>query len=90
MPTLRDLLQLIEKESVAKGSPVPVAVLTHLERVIRQTWPAERVYVPPAGSRKDAARNSALREAAKRLPVGVVADRNGVTPSWVYRLARKK
>lgn len=59
-----------------------------LELFIRQIMGGERVYVPPPGSRKDGERAEAIREAAKRLPTGMVCERFGVSRQYVQRLSK--
>jgi len=58
-------------------------------RIIKQSHPGERVYITPADSRKDPARKQKIIEAARMLPTAVVAERYGVTQSWVNRAAKK-
>jgi uncharacterized protein (DUF2267 family) len=60
-----------------------------LEIMIRQTWANERIHIPPPDSRKDPARADRIREAAKRLPTGVVAQRFGVHRATVNRIIKK-
>jgi hypothetical protein len=47
------------------------------------------VYIPPAGSRKDPDRAAAIRQAAARLPTGVVCERFGVRRQYVARITKK-
>jgi hypothetical protein len=85
MPTLRAMMDLIA--SKADLSP---ALIESIETDIRRAWPGERVYLPPVDSRKDPRRAERVRELAKRLPVGVVAVRLGVSQSAVYRAVKRK
>jgi hypothetical protein len=85
MPTLRALIDLI----AARADLAP-SLVESIETDIRRAWPGERVYLPPVDSRKDPRRAERVRELAKRLPVGVVAVRLGVSPSAVYRAVKKK
>lgn len=80
MPTLRDILAAL---------PIPAEDLQRCELEIRKRWPGERVYISPADSRKDPSRTEAIRQSAKRLPVGVVAQKFGVSRQWVYRVTKK-
>lgn len=58
-------------------------------RVIRETYPSERFYVPSIDSRNDPGRKQKIIEAARMLPTAVVAERYGVTTSWVNRVVKK-
>ncbi len=90
MPSLRDLMALVCRHAEqAHGISLGEQCARDLERLIRQSWPAERIYIPPADSRKDPGRAEAIRQAAKRLPTGVVAERFGVKVSWVHRVVKK-
>jgi len=75
--------------SAAAGGSTREQGARELEAEIRRAFPAERVYIPPADSRKDPGRAEAIRQAAKRLPTGVVAERFGVKVSWVHRVVKK-
>jgi DNA-binding transcriptional regulator LsrR (DeoR family) len=91
MPTLRDLMSMIcAHAEQAHGISLGEQCARDLERLIRQSFPAERVYIPPANSPHDPARTEAIRQAAARLPTGVVAQRFGISRQAVYKLARKK
>jgi DNA-binding transcriptional regulator LsrR (DeoR family) len=90
MPALRDLLELVCRSAETAGHRLPEPVLILIERRLREEWGAQRVYIPPPESRKDPARTEAIRAAAKRLPAGVVAERFGVSSSWVHRTVRRK
>lgn len=91
MPTLREQLDLIidwlqhnPRESYGQECA------RELELMIRKRWPAERVYIIPPQSRKDPARSEAIRQAAKRLPTGVVKERFGVSRQLVSYHAKKR
>jgi hypothetical protein len=88
MPGLRDLLDLIETRAIESGANP--AFMRGLEAEIRQRWGGERFYVTPPESRKDPDRAVRIRELARTLPTGVVAQRLDVSPSYVRRLARRK
>lgn len=89
MPTLREMLKFICAASEAQGIPFGDQCAKQMEMEIRKAWPAERVYIPPANSRKDSARAEDIRKAAERLPSTVVAARYGVHRSTVYRQLKK-
>ena len=89
MPTLRDLMAIVCRHAEARGVSFGEQCARDLEAEIRRAFPAERVYIPPADSRKDPGRAEAIRQAAKRLPTGVVAERFGVKVSWVHRVTKK-
>ena len=89
MPTLRDLMAIVCRHAEARGVSFGEQCARELEAEIRRAFPAERVYIPPADSRKDPCRAEAIRQAAKRLPTGVVAERFGVKVSWVHRVTKK-
>ena len=88
MPGLRDLLGLIETRARESGAD-PV-FMQGLEAEIRQRWGGERFYVTPPESRKDPDRAVRIRELARTLPTGVVAQRMNVSASYVRRLVRRK
>jgi hypothetical protein len=87
---LRHLLAVVREHAEAQGADFPDGCIERIEHVVRQTWPTERVYIPPVGSRKDPDRRAKIREMAKRLPTGVTAERLGVSKSWVYRAIKNK
>ena len=90
MPSLRDMLDLVCRLAEQQhGVSIGEQCARDLEVMIRKTWPSERVYIAPPDSRKDPARAAAIRQAAKRLPTGVVAERFGVSKSWVHRTSKK-
>lgn len=89
MPTLRDLMAIVCRHAESRGLSFGEQGARELEAEIRRAFPAERVYIPPADSRKDPGRAEAIRQAAKRLPTGVAAERFGVSVSWVHRVTKK-
>lgn len=89
MPCLREILETMALRIERSGTEVPVEILQDVEMTIRQQWPAQRVYISPPDSRKDPARSAAIRHAAKRLPVGIVAERHGIDRSWAYKIIKK-
>lgn len=90
MPTLKDLLSLICQHSAEHGGSFGQECAREMERIIRQNWPTERVYIPPNNSRIDPERGEAIRQAAKRLPTGVVAERFGISRQLVSYHLRKR
>ncbi len=89
MPTLRDLMAIVCRHAEARGVSFGEQCARDLETEIRRAFPAERVYIPPADSRKDPGRAEAIRQAAKRLHTGAAAERFGVSVSWVHRVTKK-
>mgnify|MGYP001113763302 CR=1 FL=1 len=90
MPTLREMLTaLVHHAERQQGISVGEQCAREWEQLIRKSWPGERIYIAPCDSRKDPDRANAIREAAKRLPTGVVSERFGVTRSYVYKVTKK-
>ena len=89
MPTLREVLRFICVTSEAQGVTFGEKCARQIEIEIRKEWPAERVYIPPADSRKDPGRTEDIRKAAKRLPNGDVAIRYGVSRNWVNKATKR-
>lgn len=83
-------MELICQQAEARGVSVGQQCAQEMEAAIRKHWPAERVYIPPADSRRDPDKSKAISEAAKRLPTGVVAARFGITAHAVRYHQRKK
>lgn len=90
MPTLRDLLEFVCACAEQSGQPFTEDFTAELERKIRARYPAERLYVPPEGSRKGAGKAARIAELARVLPASTVAERLGVTPSYVRKIARRR
>ncbi len=82
MPTLREFLHHLAHE-FAPGLDQGAA-----ESSIRKVWGGTRVYIPPADSRQDPERAEAIRQAAAQLPTRVVAERLGVSESYVRRVRK--
>lgn len=90
MPSLREMLNRHNKNIETRlGITIGEQCARELEIMIRQSWANERVHIPPPDSRKDNERAERIREAAKRLPTGVVAQRFGVHRSTVIRNIKK-
>lgn len=89
VPALYELMRLIRTEIAAREHAAPEALWQQIEHTIRTRYAAQRIYVPPLDSRKDPARAARVKEAARHLPTRVVADRLGVSESWVRRVGKK-
>jgi len=89
VPSLRALLDAVGEVTASRGQQLSVEDLRTVERHVRALWPAERVYIPPVGSRKDPERRVKIRETAKKLPTGIAAERLGVSESWVHRVMKQ-
>ena len=85
---LHDLIKFMRQHAADHGHPIDPRAWAEIEQAVRRAHPAERVYIPPADSKKDPARADAIREAAITLPTSVVAERFGVTRAWVYRIVK--
>lgn len=83
MPTLRALLA-----QVVRDLDVDREHLSAIEHRVRCTWAGERVYIPPAHSRRDPERKIEIKRAASKLPTRVVAERHGVSESYVRRIKK--
>jgi hypothetical protein len=81
---LRELMELIGQYAAREGHPITAGIWEEIERAIMQAHPGERIYIPKA----NAGQKSDIIDAAKRLPSAVVAERFGVSRSWVNRLVR--
>lgn len=90
MPTLRELMAFLCDCAAQSGHSFSEDLAGELERQIRRQYPSERVYIPPADSRKDPSQAEAIRKAAARLPTGVVAQRFGVSRQYVNRIYKKR
>jgi len=83
MATLKDLQKLMLDSGI---SPETVEMIITESR---RSFGGDKIYFPPPGSRKDPGRAEAIREAAKKLPTGVVTQRFGVHRSYVYKVTKK-
>ena len=90
MPTLREMMKYICDISAKRGVPFGDQCAREMEQAIRKAWPSERVYIPPANTKRDPARTEEIRNAARTLPTSVVAERFGVSRRWVNMATRKK
>lgn len=90
MATLREVMSFIREVAVGRGVSIDGDLLVEIEREIQMRFSSDRIYVPPPNSRKDPARTEAIREAARRLPTKVVAERFGVTRQWVGQVIKRK
>jgi len=83
MATLKDLQDLLAKSGI---SPETVTMII---TEARTAFGGDKIYFPPAGSRKDSERADAIRKAAARLPTGVVCQRFGVSRQLVAHHIKK-
>ena len=90
MPTLREVMEFMCRVAEASGREFSVDFALELEKQIQGRFAEEKIYVPALTSRKDPSRAEAIREAAKRLPTGVVAQRFGVSRQLVAYHSSKK
>ena len=90
MPTLRDLLEFVCACAEQAGQTFTEDFTAELERQIRARYPSERCYIPPKGSRKGTGKAERIAELARALPTSTVAERLGVTRSYVRRIARRR
>jgi hypothetical protein len=90
MPTLKNLLDLIQQHSTTKGIAFSDDFAREMEMEIRKRWPSEHVYIPQADSRKDPARGELIRQLAARLPTSVIAEHYGISRQLVSYHTRKR
>lgn len=91
MASLKQIIDLIRVQQEQRGISVGEQCAREWEQMIRKSWPGERVYIAPCDSRKDPARAEAIRQAAARLPTGVVTQRLGVSRQLIsYHLKKSK
>lgn len=89
MPTLHEMIDFICQVAEGAGREFSMDFAIELEKQLQQRFATEKIYVPPPNSRKNPARSEAIREAAKRLPTGVVAQRFGVSRQLVSYHTKK-
>jgi hypothetical protein len=90
MATLREIMRFMCDCAAASGHSFSDEIAEQIEQQLRGQYGGDRVYIPPPGSPKDQTRKTKIQADLKRLPIGVVAARNGVSKRWVYRIASKK
>ncbi|MBP8214729.1 MAG: hypothetical protein KAX66_04615 [Propionivibrio sp.] len=91
MPTLREFMTRFSELLAQNGESFSESVFTQVENQMRRDFPAERIYIPPAGSRKDPARRENIAELSRRLPAGIVRERLGVSRQLVsYHIKKSK
>lgn len=83
MATLKDLQKLMLDSGI---SPATVEMIIAEGR---RSFGGDKIYFPPPGSRKDPERADAIREAAKKLPTGVVTQRFGVSRQLISYHTKK-
>lgn len=88
MATLREVIEFVVEVARQRNRELPQDLLAEIEREIQMRFSADRIYVPPPNSRKDPARTEAIREAARKLPTRVVAERFGVSRQWVGQVVK--
>lgn len=79
MPTLKQLLELISQHATTQGVQLSDAFTRNVEIEIRKAFPEERIYIPPANSRRDPARGEEIRKAAARLSNSALCERYGIS-----------
>jgi len=94
MASLHDVIAFI-LECAAHGSGTGDGGFTddfcrQIERQVQGRFPGERVYVAPSGRRNDPERAQRIVEAARRLPTSIVAERFGISRSYVHRVRKKE
>ena len=89
MATLREIMRFLCDCAADSGHSFTEDVAQQLEQQLRSQYGGDRVYIPPADSRKDPARGEAIRHAAKTLPRGVVCARFGVSRQLVSHHMKK-
>lgn len=89
MATIKDLDDLMTRlaEASIGLSLIEYKILVLGE--MRREFGRDKLYIPPLDSRQDPARKQIIREAAKHLPTSVVAERHGISRSWVHRIVKK-
>lgn len=90
MPSLLEFTAHLRRRLLAMGYPITDDQAREIMRSVRDEYGAQRVYIPPPHSRKDPERADAVRQASKRLPTGVAAQKAGVSASYAYRLNKQK
>ncbi|HMY98112.1 MAG TPA: hypothetical protein PLU79_00545 [Burkholderiaceae bacterium] len=89
MPSLHDIIGFMARVASEAGHSFSEDLAGELEKQIRRAYPGERIYIAPSTSRKDPARGQQIAELARRLTTGVVAERMGVSRSYVHRIVKK-
>ena len=89
MPTLREMIDLMERLAAESGESLTEQFTISLEREITRRWSGSEIYVPQADSRKDRVRGEAIAAAARKLPRGIVCERFGVSRQLVSYYVKK-
>lgn len=84
MPTLRELVSLIARET-----DLDPRRLDTLEDAIRREFSRCRIYVPPIDSNRDPRRIEKIKKATVYLPTRVVAERFGLSDDWVRKIKKR-
>lgn len=85
MPTLREVMQFLCDCAAQSGQGFSDDLARQLEQQLIRQFQGEKVYIP----RPDMSQKARIAEAARHLPTGVVAQRFGVSRSWVHRVVKK-
>jgi hypothetical protein len=89
MATIKDLDDLMTRLARASAGLNLLEYKTLVLSEMRREFGRDKLYIPPLDSRQDQARRETISAAAKHLPTGVVAERFGVSRSWVHRIVKK-
>jgi DNA-binding transcriptional regulator LsrR (DeoR family) len=89
MATLREIMRFMCDCAAASGHSFSDEIAEQIEQQLRAQYGGDRVYIPPANSRKDPARGEAIRQAARTLPRGVVVARFGISRQLVAHHLKK-
>lgn len=91
VPSLRELLNIVcANVEKAHGISIGEQCARDMERIVRQSWPSERVYISPLDSRKDPDRAETIRKAARTLPTGVISERMGISRQLIHYHTKKR
>ena len=89
MPSLREFLDFLADCAERHGETFSDEFAGELERQLQSRYPAERIYITPAGSRKDPARTERAISIARTAPTQVVAERLGISRRHARRICKK-
>jgi DNA-binding transcriptional regulator LsrR (DeoR family) len=89
MPTLREMIDFIRDCAETSGRTFSEDFAETIERQIQARYPAERVYIPPADSRKNGRLADKVADAGRTLPTGIIAERFGISRRHAARLCKK-
>ena len=89
MATLRDILEIILAAAEQSGHSFSEDFADTIEHQIKMAHGGDRIYIVPPNSRKDPERVKKIETLARQLPTSVVAERVGVSRSYVHRIVKK-